>query len=1273
MGFAGVLALLGIMGVISCWNMLRWRDALGQVQATEVRLAQISSLVSEWSELEVAEAAFRLSQDSQFLEAHQNAAVELTASLRKLHELSGDAPGLTARVASLEKLCQERLAVSRTILVAAATNNGPFRLRLVADPAQVELRKQIRRAALEIQQADQAFLRDTELALQKRSAVTLAGVLVGAFLVILMVAWAWAMVNQDTLGRRRAEELLRAANDQLEAGVRDRTAALSRSLASLTESEARLAGIISSAMDGIITVDGALRIVLFNEAAEKLFQRRAPEMIGQPLDVLIPERYRGLHQELMRRFGETDITRRAVGTQEAIYGLRADGEEFPIEASISQLQFGGGRLFSVILRDITDRHRAEQVLRERAALETRLSKIVATAPGVLYAFRLAPDGAQSFPFVSPTVVHLLGLHPEELARSAEPSLAMIHPDDADRVRANILKSARELTPWREEYRVSHPRRGELWLEGNSIPERETDGGTLWYGVLRDISDRKLAEQQIRYQFQLLKGITDRAAECIFVTDLNGRVTFANPEAERVFGFPLEELVGESLHEMIHHHHPDGQPFPPEDCLLEHGQVSRQSVRNQELSFFRKDGSPVPTLCSTASLEVGSRPVGVVLVARDISDLKRAESALRLSNAQLEAAQELAGMSSFEVDLATQRIAWSRPSARLIGFDPARPPATLSEFLDYIHPADRGLFGGRNPNWLQGVRLEAFDFRSNPERGMVRHFAAIVDLVADGAGRPSKCKGTILDVTQRHRTDVALRESEERLRQIAATLRDAIWLVDSQTQQVLYVNPAFETICGRTCDEFYRNPEVFNELIHPEDKERVLRAHFNGASLGAIEERHRIIRPDGALRWVQSRTVAVKNEAGESYRIASIIENVTKRVEAEHLQRSLEEQLRQAQKMDAIGTLAGGIAHDFNNVLAGILGSVELAQMEISPEHSAQQFLQSIHFASNRARELVQQILTFSRRQEGEKMLLELQPIVGECVKLLRSTIPAMVRITNFVELTCPPVMADPIQIHQVIMNICTNAWHALPAANGHIEVRLQCQTVSDTVASQHTDLEAGEYVCLKITDNGHGMDLATQQRIFEPFFTTKPSGKGTGLGLSVAHGIIKSHQGAIQVESAPGQGATFTVYLPAQPVSSSEEPAPPRKLTPGQGERILFVDDEQNLAAVTEKVLTRIGYAVTRFNRAEFALEKFREAPGQFELVITDLAMPGMSGLDLASALFQVRADLPILLISGFADQPVHEAAKVIGIREVLMKPLSIEALSDAVTRALAGSRRPSV
>jgi CheY-like chemotaxis protein len=263
-------------------------------------------------------------------------------------------------------------------------------------------------------------------------------------------------------------------------------------------------------------------------------------------------------------------------------------------------------------------------------------------------------------------------------------------------------------------------------------------------------------------------------------------------------------------------------------------------------------------------------------------------------------------------------------------------------------------------------------------------------------------------------------------------------------------------------------------------------------------------------------------------------------------------------------------------------------------------------------------------------------------------------------------MADPTQIHQVIMNISTNAWHALPETGGRIDISLRAVEVDATMVARHPELRPGTFVQLAIADNGHGMDAKTRERIFEPFFTTKPASKGSGLGLSVVHGIIQSHRGAVLVESAPGRGTTFQVYLPARPVGRPEPSAPALAIPHGHGERILFVDDESIVARSTEEFLKRLGYVVTRCEQSADALARFRRAPREFDLIITDWAMPGMSGTELVSAIHEVRPDIPMLLMSGFVDSTVQLAAKSLGIGEILIKPVNPELLAQAVAQMLA-------
>jgi PAS domain S-box-containing protein len=501
-----------------------------------------------------------------------------------------------------------------------------------------------------------------------------------------------------------------------------------------------------------------------------------------------------------------------------------------------------------------------------------------------------------------------------------------------------------------------------------------------------------------------------------------------------------------------------------------------------------------------------------------------------------------------------------------------------------------------------------------------------------------------------------RQREEYFRSLIEYSSDLITVVDAggvirfqspSVQRVLHWKP--EQMTSRSLAEF----------VHPEDLPR-LRAMIDRALArpdAPVSIEYRLRHRDG--NWHLFAAIGRSlPPAREGPRVVFNARDIT-------VSRNLEEQLLQAQKMEAIGTLAGGIAHDFNNALAGILGSAELVRGDLPPDHPSQPFVQAILTAGQRARELVQQILTFSRRQESEKRILSLQSIVAECVKLLRSTIPVMVKITHHVEADCPPVLANPTQMHQVIMNLCTNAWHALPESGGHIDISLRAVEVTVERAMRHGTLRPGTYVRLAVADNGRGMDAATQARIFEPFFTTKSPSQGSGLGLSVVHGIVKAHRGAILVESQPGQGATFEVYLPAR---SSDQPsvAQPVTVIPrGRGERILFVEDEPIVARSTEEILKRLGYAVTRCEQSEEALARFRQAPGDFDLILTDWEMPGMSGAELAAAVHAVRPDMPLLLISGFVGYSVEKTAQTIGRGKVLVKPVSPDVLAQTIAHML--------
>ncbi|QTA87233.1 ATP-binding response regulator [Desulfonema magnum] len=398
---------------------------------------------------------------------------------------------------------------------------------------------------------------------------------------------------------------------------------------------------------------------------------------------------------------------------------------------------------------------------------------------------------------------------------------------------------------------------------------------------------------------------------------------------------------------------------------------------------------------------------------------------------------------------------------------------------------------------------------------------------------------------------------------------------------------------------------------------------------------------------------------------TIARDIRDRKKADQEKAKLQTQLRQAQKMEAIGTLAGGIAHDFNNILFSIFGYTEMT-IDIVPENSpAQRNLMQVLKAADRARNLVQQILAFSRESNQELRPLRIQPVIKESLKLLRASLPSTIEIRQNIDEKCGSVMGDPTQIHQIMMNLCTNAYHAMLESGGVLLVSLGETELGADETIYYSNIEPGLYLKLSVSDTGHGMISETVERIFDPYFTTKEMEKGTGLGLSVVHGIVKSHKGHISVYSEPGMGTTFHICLPLVKKEPTEQKPVSEKLLLGNGERILLVDDEQQIVQMEKLMLQRLGYEVTTLTSSSEALNLFRMKPENFDLVITDMTMPGMTGVELSKALMDIRADIPIILCTGFSEIITEEKAKAIGIDEYVMKPMLKSEIARAIRRTL--------
>jgi PAS domain S-box-containing protein len=648
--------------------------------------------------------------------------------------------------------------------------------------------------------------------------------------------------------------------------------------------------------------------------------------------------------------------------------------------------------------------------------------------------------------------------------------------------------------------------------------------------------------------------------------------------------------------------------------------------------------------------------GLLFSARDITSRKKSEEAMTRLVERFDLATHAANLGVWDRDLQTNELLWDNRMFELYGVKKDDFSVSYESWLHGIHPDDAACTQEEIQQALYGRKDLNTEFRIIHPDGAIRNIRTYGKVTRDASGKPLRMTGINYDITEHKLAENKLRESEKQYRSLFTEISEGFALheiiCDESGKPVDYrflnINPAFEKITPFKADDVIG--KCVRQIL-PQTEEIWIEKYGHVALTG---------QPVSFEMYAKEldRHYQVNAFSPQKGQFAVLFTDITER-------KNMEAQLIQAQKMEAIGTLAGGIAHDFNNILGAIIGYADMAQEELPQDSPTLECIDEILRAGERAKKLVEQILAFSRRHDAERKPLLMVPLIKEIVKLLRPMLPSTIRIKQNIQVQDPLILADATQIHQVLMNLCTNAAHAMQEKGGTLTIGLKPVTVQeeDPLLSGH--LAAGNYLELQVADDGHGINEKIQHLIFDPFFTTKRTGEGTGMGLSVVHGIVKSYGGHIRLESKVGEGTSFFIYLPLLHEQATQENTQKTASATGGTERILLIDDQDFMLEMMSRSLSRLGYRVTAQESSRDALQLFQSDPLAFDLVITDQTMPFLTGADMASEMLQIRPDIPIILCTGYSSTISPEQAEFIGIREYVMKPVVMSDFTRLIRKTL--------
>jgi len=889
-------------------------------------------------------------------------------------------------------------------------------------------------------------------------------------------------------------------------------------------------------------------------------------------------------------------------------------------------------------RDITERKKFEVDLRSSESLfhdlveKLPLPLIVGTAD-----YKTA--------YANPKFTELLGYTVEDIPdQKAWRKKFFPDPD----YRTEISKEVDEWIHCDDGFLVTFDRRyTDRWGHEHDMIVQVINLKNRFYNILMDVTEQKKYESALRESENRFRELIEITRDIHYRQDFaTGSLEYISPSAARVLGYTVEELKGLDQETQKELFHPEDLPdlLTFREDLLEADEKGERCLE-REFRMLSKSGV-VYWMNGNYFLvrdEEGD-PKFIVGVLRDITERRKAEENLRMMVEMLDTAPNSITVHDYE----GRFLYANRKTFEIHGYEEKEFMSLNLKAIDI--PESMALIEKR----MQAVAekgeasFQVFHFRKDGATVPMEVFVKAVNW----AGRPAMLS-IATDITERRQSEM---ERDRLIRAIEQA--GEIIVITDKNGSIQYVNPAFENVTGYACDEVLgQNPRI---LKSGKQDRFFYSSLWDTISSGETWNGRIVNKTKGGALYTEEATISpVKDSTGAISSYVAVKRNITQELELQH-------QLQQAQKMEAIGTLAGGIAHDFNNILSAIMGFTEIVDADLPEGSRNKEDLGEVIHACKRARDLVKQILTFSRQSAFEARPLRVDLVVNEALKMIRSSTPASIEIQQNIHSDLPAVIADPTQVHQIMMNLCTNAVQAIEDEHGTLTVSLDSVKLDDLRMDEKPDgALTGECVRLRVSDTGKGIPREIQEKIFDPYFTTKKMGEGTGLGLAVVYGIIRESGGTITVESEVNKGTTFSIHFPIAEKIEPEQDAYLQSRIPWGKERVLFVDDEPSIADLAKRILERLGYDVTVRQSAQDALELFRHSPHRFDIVVTDMTMPHMTGDELAGAILSIRPDIPVILCTGYSKRISDKRAREMGIRAFVMKPLTQRELANTVRLAL--------